>query len=185
VRRIFLLPAILLVPAILCFSNGVCAQSSPSGNSTQPPAAQSRAPQTAESQDAAKKKKNKVWTNEDVGALTGSVSVVGDPAARDTNKAEPTQKSSEDARDAAWYQQRLAPLRAQLDSVDRQIQKLKNFKGSNAAPDGGIQYGGRYNMTPLAEQVKQLEAKKRSLQSNIDDLESDARHHGIEPGGLH
>jgi uncharacterized protein (UPF0335 family) len=39
-------------------------------------------------------------------------------------------------------------------------------------------------MTPLAEQVKQLEVKKKSLQSNIDDLESDARHHGIASGEL-
>ncbi|HXN22672.1 MAG TPA: hypothetical protein VOA41_08015 [Candidatus Dormibacteraeota bacterium] len=176
------------------FGNDLCAQSSSNGNSAERPSGESLAPQTAAAQGAANKKTKKVWTNEDVSGLTGSVSVVGNPAVRHPIKgeaserldqqAQETRKSGDDIKDAEWYRQRLAPLRSQLEYVERQIQKLKNFRASNAAPDGGMQHGSRYNMTPLAEQVKQLEVHKKSLQSKFDDLESDARHHGIEPGEL-
>lgn len=185
-RHTFFSPAIVLVSSILFFSNAMFSQSPSNPTSGQQLAAGSAAAQTSESQRPAKKKTNKVWTNEDVGGLTGSVSVVGDSATREKNrKIEQAEKSPENSKDAAWYRTQLAPLHSQLESVERQIQKLKNFKGSNASPEGGIQYGGRYNMTPVEQQMKQLEAKKKSLQSNIDDLESDARHHGIEPGELH
>jgi hypothetical protein len=177
-----------------CFGNDLCAQTSPDGHSAQRPSGEALVRQTAGAQGAAKKKTKKVWTNEEVSGLTGGVSVVGTPAARRTMEteapekfdpeAQEARKSGDDIKDAEWYRKRLAPLRSQLDFVDRQIQKLKNFKASNAAPDGGMQQGSRYNMTPLAEQVKQLEVKKKSLQSNIDDLESDARHHGIASGEL-
>ncbi len=39
-------------------------------------------------------------------------------------------------------------------------------------------------MVPLEEQVKQLEGKKKELQTNIEDLENEARKNGIEPGEL-
>ena len=97
---------------------------------------------------------------------------------------EPPEKSPEETRDAAWYRKQLAPLYAQLKSLDREVQKLKNFRGNNAAPEAGLRYGGRYNMTPLAEQLKQLESRKKSLQSNIEDIEREARRKGIEPGEL-
>jgi uncharacterized protein (UPF0335 family) len=39
-------------------------------------------------------------------------------------------------------------------------------------------------MVPLEDQVKQLEAKKKQLQGQIDDLENEARKNGIDPGKL-
>lgn len=196
-RRIPLLPAIFLASTTgffgLCFGNELRAQAPATGNSGEQKPAQADAPQTAGSKPAAKKKTNRVWTNEDVGQLTGNVSVVGDEtraaakpkmAPKSGDEPSPAQTSGEDAKDAAWYRKRLAPLYAQVESLDRQIEKLKNFKGNNASSEGGIQYGGRYSMTPVGDQVKQLEAKKKTVQSTIDDLESDARHHGIGSGEL-
>jgi hypothetical protein len=37
-------------------------------------------------------------------------------------------------------------------------------------------------MVPLDEQVKQLEAKKKQLLTNIEELENQAKKEGIEPG---
>jgi cell division protein FtsB len=39
-------------------------------------------------------------------------------------------------------------------------------------------------MIPLDEQVKQLEAKKKQLEANIEDMENQAKKEGIEPGEL-
>jgi hypothetical protein len=61
---------------------------------------------------------------------------------------------------------------------------LKNFKGGDSGPSGGINPNARYNMIPLDEQVKQLEAKKKQLEANIEDVENQARKEGIEPGEL-
>jgi hypothetical protein len=42
----------------------------------------------------------------------------------------------------------------------------------------------RYSMTPVEEQVKNLEEKKKQLQSQISAVEDQARKDGIEPGLL-
>jgi uncharacterized protein (UPF0335 family) len=39
-------------------------------------------------------------------------------------------------------------------------------------------------MVPVEEQVKQLEDKKKKLQSKIDDIEVEARKNGIDSGDL-
>jgi len=39
-------------------------------------------------------------------------------------------------------------------------------------------------MTPVDEQVKQLEARKKQLLANIEDLEIQANKEGIEPGEI-
>lgn len=187
-RILAFLPAAFLSSVILFTSQDLMSQASSSGNNaTHPATPQSRPPQPVPS--TGKKKPGRVWTNEDVGGLTGNVSVVGNPAnpapsTKVDKIEEPPQKSGDELKDAAWYRKQLAPLRAQVDSIDRDIQKLKNFKGSNAAPEGGIRYGGRYNMTPLQQQVTQLEARRKSLESNIEEIEREARHHGIEPSEL-
>ena len=61
---------------------------------------------------------------------------------------------------------------------------MKNFKAEDSSPSGGINPNGRYIMVPLDEQVKQLEAKKKQLEANIEDLENQAKKEGIEPGEL-
>jgi uncharacterized protein (UPF0335 family) len=39
-------------------------------------------------------------------------------------------------------------------------------------------------MVPVEDQVKQLEAKKKKLEAQIEDVESEARKNGIDPGKL-
>jgi uncharacterized protein (UPF0335 family) len=41
-----------------------------------------------------------------------------------------------------------------------------------------------YSMTPVEDQVKQLEEKKKQIQAQIDALEDQARKNGFEPGQL-
>jgi uncharacterized protein (UPF0335 family) len=41
-----------------------------------------------------------------------------------------------------------------------------------------------YYMTPVEDQVKELEEKKRQVQAQIDAVEDQARKNGFEPGQL-
>jgi hypothetical protein len=193
-KRFIFLPAVFVVPFALFAGEQLWSQSSSSGSSNTQGAGQPAPRQLAEPQHPVKKKSTKVWTNDDMGALTGNVSVVGKPGTRSDREEQPPEKADEakegqakpgeELKDGAWYRKQMWPLQAQLDSIDRQIQKLKAPKGSDSTPEGGLRYAGRFNMTPIEEQLKQLEAKKKSLQASIDDLEREARQHRIEPGEL-
>ena len=151
------------------------------------------ADKTAPNQDAQatpeKKKPKKVWTNEEVKALPGEVSVVGEPDHRVKYKQRgeydsPSDEGDNQAGQIKNYRQQIAELRNQIDAADQRIAALKNFKGENSSPTGGINPHQGYNMVPLEDQVKQLEAKKKELQAQIDDLENEARKNGIDPGKL-
>ena len=82
------------------------------------------------------------------------------------------------------YRAAIGELRKKIDAADLRISQLKNFKAEDSSPSGGINPNRGYNMIPLDEQVKQLEAKKKLWQGNIDDVESQAKKEGIEPGEL-
>ncbi len=151
------------------------------------------AAKTAPKQDAQatpeKKKPKKVWTNDEVATLPGEVSVVGQAnqgvaprrgagydSSSDRGQGQESQIDS--------YRQQIGELHSRIDAADQRIAQLKNFKGENGSPTGGINPNKGYNMVPLEDQVKQLEAKKKQLQGQIDDLENEARKNGIDPGKL-
>jgi hypothetical protein len=78
----------------------------------------------------------------------------------------------------------MAELRKKIDVADQKISQMKNFKGNDSSPSGGINPNRGYSMTPVDEQVKQLEAKKKQLLASIEELEVQARKEGIEPGEI-
>jgi hypothetical protein len=184
IRRSSLLVLISGVLPALC-----CAQSR---QSVTPPAVNQQSTQTASGQTstAASKteKTKKVWTNEEIGTLQGTVSVVGTEHAAEDK----TTSSGDDARAAAdprrgkiqRYRAAIAELRKKIDAADQRITQMKNFKADDSGPSGGINPNRGYSMVPLDEQVKQLEAKKKQLLASIDDLENQAKKEGIEPGEL-
>ena len=133
-------------------------------------------------------KTKKVWTNEEVATLPGTVSVVGTnrPADGQTSSSRTGAGSAADPRrgKVQRYRAAVAELRKKIDAADQKISQLKNFKGNDSSPSGGINPNRGYGMTPVDEQVKQLEAKKKQLLANIEDLELQARKEGIEPGEL-
>lgn len=182
-RSAFLILISSVLPAVCCAQ---------SGQSATPPSATQQSTQTAsgETSTAAGKtgKTKKVWTNEEVGTLQGTVSVVGTE-----HKAGEKAKSSGNDAPAATdprrgkiqrYRAAIAELRKKIDAADQRIGQMKNFKAEDSSPSGGINPNGRYTMVPLDEQVKQLEAKKKQWESSIEDLENQARREGIEPGEL-
>jgi len=156
--------------------------STTAASSSQPTVGTKTASATGEKKPADATKPKKVWTNEEVGSLQGTVSVVG------TNRpAEPQTGAFESAGDPRRgkilrYRAAITELRKKIEAADQRIAKYKNFKADDSSPYGGINPNKGYNMVPLDEQVKQLEEKKKQLLANIEDLENQAKKEGIEPG---
>ena len=155
-------------------------------DTAKPATAQSPAPSPATPD---KKKPKKVWTNDEIGSVSGQVSVVGEAGANSGDSGarnSGTNPRSKDfhQRQVDNYRSQIEQLQAQIEAADKRIAQLKNFKAENAAPSGGINPTQGYNMVPVEEQVKQLEEKKKQLNARIEDVENDAKKNGIEPGEL-
>ena len=182
----------------------VCAAQSSSGSSQQSPppapAPSSTAPAAAKSADGKdqpaekdatkdKKKPKKVWTEDDISKVGGTISVVGDSSASTPARgsSEATGASSDDSaqgKQVDYYRDQLRQLQAQLDVTDKKIDDLRNFKADNTSASGGINPNHGYSMTPIPDQIKQLEDKKKQIQDKIDAVTEEARKKGIEPGQL-
>jgi hypothetical protein len=171
------------------------AQSQPQDSSaSSPPASAKPAPAPAKGTTATpeKKKPKKVWTNDDVSSIPGSVSVVGDASKSDSSGSQQKNSSAgagapaDDVRQKQidGYKDQIRQLQSQIDAADKSIAQLKNFKGENNTPSGGINMNQGYNMVPVEDQVKQLEDKKKQMQAKIEDVENEARKNGIDSGDL-
>jgi hypothetical protein len=172
---------LILAGILASFATLNCpAQSSQSGSdsSSAKPAPQSTPAGTTEAKDQKsgkdqakeKRKPKKVWTEEEISAVGGSISVVGDPHPSNSSSRAPASTSASDGRDTAYYRGRLAPLRQQIGDLDREIQEMKNAKGTV-----------REN---IEVQVQIREARRENIQKQINEIEEDARRHGIAPGDL-
>lgn len=176
-----MLRSLVLASVLASFATLNCpAQSSQSGSdsSSAKPAPQSAPAGTTVAKDQnsgkdqakEKKKPKKVWTEEEISAVGGSISVVGDPDLSNSSSRAPASMSASDGRDAAYYRGRLAPLRQQIGDLDREIQEMKSVKGTV-----------REN---IEVQVQIREARREKIQKQVNEIEEDARRHGIAPGDL-
>jgi chromosome segregation ATPase len=138
---------------------------------------------------ANKKKPKKVWTDDDISKVQGGISVVGD-ANSSNGSSEARQEESAGSENATQesqisnYREQLRQLQAQLDVTDKKIDDLRNFKAEDTSASGGINPNHGYTMTPVADQIKQLEDKRKQIQDKIDAVTDEARKKGIEPGQL-
>ena len=176
---------------LVLFAAGPClAQSQDPGSgssSTAKPA--SPAADTSSSTSPEKKKTKKVWTNDEIGSVGGTISVVGDAKSSTNAVSSKKGESSGGANDARQqqienYRNQIQQIQAQIEAIDKRIAQLKNFKAENTSPSGGINLNQGYNMVPIEDQVKELEDKKKQLEAKIDDIESEAHKNGIDSGDL-
>jgi hypothetical protein len=210
IRSLILASVLIVFSAFTCAAqsagSGASAPSEPSKPSPQsqssaPAAAQTQIPSAAANanapkdqssdKDQTKKKPKKVWTNEEMPTVHGNISVVGDPAqagsssdSQQGNTDSGKGGNSERARVIANYREQLRQFHQQQNDIDKKIADFRNFKADNASPSGGINVRNRYSMTPTEDQIRQLEEKKKQIQTKIDAIEDEARKEGIEPGEL-
>ena len=164
----------------------------PAPSATTPPAGKTAAGKDQPaSKDAAKdaKKPKKVWTEDDIAKVGGTISVVGSssPSGAAEGSRQSTGTSSENSaqgNQVEYYRDQIRQLQAQLDATDKKIDDLRNFKADNTSSSGGINPNHGYSMTPIPDQIKQLEENKKQIQDKIDAVTDEARKKGIEPGQL-
>lgn len=152
-----------------------------------PPAKPSANPQASASPE--KKKAKKVWTNDEIGSVKGGVSVVGDASSSSEKSGEKPSAAPSGTDDAHQqqiekYRKQIEQYQGQIEAIDKRIAQLKNFKGENTNPSGGINPTQGYNMVPVEDQVKELEEKKKQLQGKIEDTEIEAHKNGVDSGDL-
>jgi len=180
--------AIACLGSFLLFTAAAVHAQAPDAGSSTPSTAKPADGQAATLANATtdKKKAKKVWTNEDMGSVKGSVSVVGDGHASSTSSEEKESSGGDQVhrKQTENYRNQIQQYQNQIQAIDKRIAQLKNFKGENTSPSGGININQGYNMVPVEDQVKQLEEKKKQLEAKIEDTENDARKNGIDPGDL-
>lgn len=93
----------------------------------------------------------------------------------------PAEAYSKD-KDPKWYRERAASLRAELDRIDGEIRRLRDFKSNPYSGQGGLTLGKEnLSLTPENE-IEQLQRRRRQVQQELDDLEAQARRNGFSPG---
>jgi len=212
IRSLILASVLILFFAFTCAAQST-GSGAPSPSEPSKPAAQSQPPAPAASQtqspsaaanvnapkdqtsdkDRTKKKPKKVWTNEEISTVHGNISVVGDPSQASSYSDSRQGSANSDSGNGgnsgrinaiADYRKQLRQLREQQQAIDKKIADFRNFKADNASPSGGINIHNRYSLTPVEDQIKQLEDKKKQIQARIDAIEDEGRKNGIEPGEL-
>lgn len=190
--RLFLFSRAFAIGGLLSLSGSVClGQQSPAPSTSQSPTptpapTPTTSPGAPQDKTAAApvdtKKTKKVWTNEDVGGLSGPVSVVGN--SKNLGKGG-TSGSKADPQYIANTRKELAKLRTQLDDTEKQLADLTSFsEGKAPATSSGYQINKGYNREPVDQQITGLQAKKKELLGKIDALLDEARKKGVEPGDL-
>jgi chromosome segregation ATPase len=148
--------------------------------------------QTAPPQQS-KPKEKKVWTNDDIPDLRARshVSVLGEAATESAPKGK-EEKEKESAKTAApkdktkdpkYYQERLAPLRAQLDQIDSRIKELQDYTAHPTTGAGMVLNQRNLSLSPQ-NQIDQLQQRRAKIQQQIDDIEDEARSNGVAPGDV-
>ena len=129
------------------------------------------------------KKTKKVWTNDNLGDVSGSaVSQVGDERNSSPGKNAAAKPASSQV--VAAYRKQLTALQAQLVGVEKQIADLKSFSKGEAPGANGLQLHKRYSTEPVEDQVHKLEEQRKSVAAQMDAVFDAARKRGIESGQL-
>jgi hypothetical protein len=163
----------------LAFSLAVTAFASPQAQQAPPAPPEKAKPES--------KKTKKVWTDDDLQNLHGKsgVSVVGNAlGVDDADKAEAKQASYVQEKDPNWYHKQLMPLRAEIERLDKEITKTREFMNGGHTGEGQLKVNVFSVPMNPTNHIAQLEKRKATVQSKIDALEDQARRNDIPPGAL-
>lgn len=133
------------------------------------------------------KKTKKVWTNDNLQDLSGKsgVSVVGGASSTDDKpKAETKPADYAQGKDPDWYRNQIASRRAEIDRLDQEITKTREFINGGHTAEGRLKVNVFSVPMNPADHIAQLEKRKATVQNEIDALEDQARRNDIPPGAL-
>jgi hypothetical protein len=201
--RIVLSAGLLCALAGPAFADDGAAKSA--ANSTDGANATTAAPATtATSAKPKPDREKKIYTNEDVEALARNygLSTVGN-AAPDGSALPVNRRSGAGQilvsrtlrvplppeKDPAWYAEQYLSLSARMDDIDYQVQQLRSFMASDAAPASGAS-GLNFGLNIYADcpamttdaHIQLLLQQRADLEAQVSDLEDRAQLNGIASG---
>lgn len=136
----------------------------------------------------AKPKPKRVYTDDDLSSIGGTISVVGDASSSgqsaDNSDAQASDASS-GSKDETYWRGRADALKNQIADVDRQIEDKKAEIAKAGAtsfdPSAGLSQGVIIIHDRNAE-LKDLEDRKQSLENQLDQLADEGRRAGADSG---
>src|SRR5271154_5501503 len=122
----------------------------------------------------------KVWTNEDMGRLTGPTYDAKPNRSSKQNSYRP--QSASGSPNGTYYRNQNNSLKSKIDDIDRKLDNYEALTHGEAPGQGEKQTGVR--ITDSRADIQDLVAQKQKLLAQISELEDQARHAGVEPGQL-
>jgi hypothetical protein len=122
----------------------------------------------------------KVWTNEDMGNLTGPTYDAKPNAGSRSNSYHP--QSTSGSPNGAYYRNQINSLKSKIADIDTKLDNYEALAHGEAPGQGEKQTGVR--ITDSRADIQALVAQRQKLQAQISEVEDQARHAGVEPGQL-
>src|SRR5271156_2298330 len=122
----------------------------------------------------------KVWTNEDMGSLTGPTYDAKPNRGSRQNSYRP--QSSSGSPNGDYYRNQINSLRSKIADIDQKLDNYEALAHGEAPGQGEKQTGVR--ITDNRADIQALAAQKQKLQAQISEVEDQARHAGVDPGQL-
>jgi hypothetical protein len=143
--------------------------------------------------DKEKPKSKRVYTDDDLSNIHGTISVVGNGspgggAAGNWNSSESprgTAPTSSAAKDEDYWRGRARTIKDQIAAVDRQIDKVKDEIAKSGPAGFDPSTGLSQNVIIIHDrnaELKDLEERKQNLEKQLDDLADEGRKAGADSG---
>lgn len=184
----FSLVRCVLVAALLILTRGLACASEPAQQpSTQEPSLAEKA-RELKAQQTQQSKPAKVYTNDNIPAGSGGISVIGLPAPGDSSAV--TQEGSPGEHGEHYFRKTMSDLQARLDLHQRQLAVLQQELSINQLqyyPDPTKTLHQEYSRSDIHKLQEEIEAKQQEIKSDeeaISNLRTQLRQEGGDPGWL-
>ena len=136
----------------------------------------------ASAQSTAQTPSKKVWTNDNLGGSSGQADSSAGASRPGPNSGSNSPAKPKAKKEASWYHDQIARLKAQIPPLDKTIAELQ------AAVEGKtlnepLHYGGN-RIGDWKEQLQALQTKRQDTLDKISALEDEARHNGVPENAL-
>jgi hypothetical protein len=182
---------LILICASVILFGGAGVAAAQDSTSTDPLADAAR---KAQAQKKTEPKPTKVYTDDNIGAVQGQVSVVGQTPAGSTatsssgDQSGDKQKSSGEKRDEAYYRKKFGELDRKLADDEKELDVLQreySLKQQQYYSDPNTAMKEEYTRQDLTDTSNAIDKKKQDIADDnqaISDAEDDLRRNGGDPG---